>query len=216
VPLDAPAGAAAVRADDEIGFALQGGVMFKLPMIAPSDELWLQAAYADGAIAYTGLPSASTFVRFTSVRTPITDAFVNAEGGVETTEAWSVSGKFLHYWLPNLRSNLFGGYAEVNFGSGASGLAAPIGGVGPDVRVGFPDVRLFELGANLIWSPVKNLDIGIEGVYRRIEVKGRVADPFAGGTFNEAGQFVPPASFVNRTTGSDDVFEARFRLQRDF
>ena len=54
VPFGAPVGTAASRADDDLGFAIQAGVMFKMPYFAPGDELWLQATYADGASSYAG------------------------------------------------------------------------------------------------------------------------------------------------------------------
>ena len=38
---------------DSLGFAVQGGVKFNLPMLAPGDNLWLQATYAEGAVGYT-------------------------------------------------------------------------------------------------------------------------------------------------------------------
>ena len=59
---------------------------------------------------------------------------------------WAASGEFLHYWLPNLRSAFAGSWAEVDY---------PTGGLKRDYRsaVGL---------ANLVWSPVKNLDLGFE------------------------------------------------------
>ena len=66
--------------DAEYGFAVQGGVQINLPFIAAGDVLWLQAAYADGAINYLGFGS-DTSVRN---RGPFilnqSDAFVNAFG----------------------------------------------------------------------------------------------------------------------------------------
>lgn len=208
------------RADDEIGFAVQAGVMFKLPFIAAGDELWLQATYAEGASSYAGTPSAATFGRFTTVRPAITDAFVDQFGNVEKTEVFSVSGKFLHYWLPNLRSNFFGGYQTINAGEGgtttvftsAANAAAGTGGV----VVGFQDARIWEAGANLIWTPVKQLDIGVEAVYRNFEVRnGHFGTNVVGGTFNNAA-FVASTGTAIQRVREDDVWEARLRIQRDF
>jgi Porin subfamily len=201
--------------DEELGWAIQAGVMFKLPFLAPGDQLWLNAAYSDGAGAYNGLPGTSTLERFTSVRVAQTDAFVDVNGNIQTTEVFSIAGKFLHYWLPNLRSNFFAGYADINYGGEASILVTG----SPDVvggafNAGFLDTRIFEVGANLIWTPVKNLDIGVEAVYRNIDVKGQTINRFAGGTFGPAGEFVAPPVF--RTISDDDVIEARLRVRRDF
>ncbi|MFN3671802.1 MAG: porin, partial [Bosea sp. (in: a-proteobacteria)] len=38
-------------ASDKTGYAIQGGVKINLPMLAAGDELWLQAAYAEGGIS---------------------------------------------------------------------------------------------------------------------------------------------------------------------
>ncbi|TXM58416.1 porin, partial [Methylobacterium sp. WL120] len=76
----------------------------------------------------------------------------------------------------------------------------------------------FVAGASLIWSPVKDLDIGVEGFYTQIGVKnGRVIDqdkdPTAYSTARVAA--INAGGFV-RTTTSDDVFQVRARVQRDF
>jgi hypothetical protein len=203
----------AVRVDDEWGWAIQAGVMFKLPFLAPGDEFWINAAYSEGASLYNGFTSQGTFNRFTSIDVPYTDAFVDRFGNVQTTEVFSVAGKLKHYWLPNLRSNFHLGYADVNFSGAGSTVLLPLGGVGPAVTVGFVDTRIFEAAANLIWTPVKQLDIGVEALYRTFDVKGRVANQDAGTRFDAAGARI--AGPV-RLLSDDDVIEARLRIQRDF
>ena len=57
--------------DAEYGFAVQGGVKINLPFIAAGDVLWLQAAYADGAINYLGFgttPACATAAPSSSTR----------------------------------------------------------------------------------------------------------------------------------------------------
>jgi hypothetical protein len=121
-----------------------------------------------------------------------------------------VSGKLLHYWLPNLRSNFFAAYSELDYADVASRAF-----VNPDgfiVNQGFVDLRIIEAGANLIWSPVKGLDIGVEGVYRKFETSGNVAPAF-GPTIVSTG--VGDRNF-GAATDNQDVWEARLRVQRDF
>ena len=50
-----PAGAYAPNVDSAWGYAVQAGVKFNLPFLAPGDALWLQAAYAKGGMSYTGI-----------------------------------------------------------------------------------------------------------------------------------------------------------------
>ena len=221
VPFGAPAGTIASRADNEIGFAVQAGAMFKLPFIAPGDELWLQATYSDGAGHYNGLGGGGhvNIARLTNITTPYGDAFVDQFGNLQTPEVFSVSGKFKHYWAPNLRSNFFGGYTSVEFDGNAAAVVFPtVGATATNgVLVGFPDFNIWEVGANLIWTPVKQLDIGVEAVYRKIEVDGgNFLSAFGGQTFNAAGASVLPAAAARGRLGDDDVFEARLRIQRDF
>src|SRR6185369_1853582 len=42
------------RPSAEYGWGIQGGLKFNLPFIAPGDLLYLQAAYSEGALSYTG------------------------------------------------------------------------------------------------------------------------------------------------------------------
>lgn len=221
VPFGAPAGTVAHRADDDIGFAIQAGAMFKLPFLAPGDELWLQATYSDGAAHYNGLGGSGhvNIARLTDVRPAFSDAFVDQFGDLQTAQAFSVSGKLKHYWAPNLRSNFFGGYTKVEFdGNSVATVFPTVGATATNgVLVGFADFNIWEAGANLIWTPVKQLDIGVEAVYRKIDVKGGNVVSFAGGaTFDAAGAVVLPAAAARPRLGDDDVFEARLRIQRDF
>ena len=82
------------------------------------------------------------------------------------------------------------------------------------VAAGFQDVNIFEVGANLIWSPVRNLDIGVEAIYRKLDPKNRerfeFGDPLTTlGTGNR-----PDPAFFNRDT--QDAWEARLRIERGF
>ncbi|MCJ2013475.1 porin, partial [Methylobacterium sp. J-076] len=75
------------------------------------------------------------------------------------------------------------------------------------------DTYMLYAGANLIWSPVKDLDIGVEGMYAQYGVQnGRVLDTQK---FNYTAAYVNAGNPV-KTISSTDVFQARFRVQRDF
>jgi hypothetical protein len=199
--------------DNEIGYAIQGGVRFNLPMIAAGDQLWLQASFASGALGYTHADD-FTSARAGTYRLNQSEATINpVTGDIELTDSWSVSGKFLHYWLPNLRSNIFGAYSEIDYDASARRAFVDAGG-DLIINAGFNDVRIFEAGANLIWSPVKGLDIGVEGVYRKVDPKGRQPQ-FFGETLTAvgAGNIADPRF---NSVGSQDAWEARLRIQRDF
>jgi hypothetical protein len=91
-----------------------------------------------------------------------------------------------------------------------------------------PTLRDFHesvIGSNVIWSPVKDLDIGLEGLYQRITIEnGRVVDtnknlPVAA-INNTTGQLVPFGSanstVIFKSVKFDDQVVARVRVQRDF
>jgi hypothetical protein len=70
------------------------------------------------------------------------------------------------------------------------------------------DFNYISAGTNLIWSPVAGLDIGAELLYEKVDPRGR--------TFS-AENITTTAGFNSGLTKtSDDRFQARLRIQRDF
>ncbi|HMO30930.1 porin [Enterovirga sp.] len=221
-----------MKVKEAMGWAIQGGLKLNLPQLATGDVLWLQAAYAEGATMYAGHPA-----RFGGRETlgnnyggrfavSTVDSFLGTDGKQHLTEAWSITGAFLHYWAPEWRSAVFGSYGEVSFGKGARGNG-PYGltfdATASNAVVGFNtvaysaalrDYSTSVVGANLIWSPVKDLDIGLEAIYTRVDLKnGRTTDLTAGSVAlgNTLGNALPA-----KTAKSDDVWSVRMRVQRDF
>ncbi|TDR85184.1 porin [Enterovirga rhinocerotis] len=211
------------KVKDEIGWAVQGGLKINLPQLAQGDVLWLQAAYSEGALSYTGQPArfaGSELMAVTySGRFPVStvDSFIGLDGKQKLTESWSVTGAFLHYWAPQWRSAFFGSYAEVSFGAGSRAVVASLPnssrfGLDSSYDSRLRDYSVSVVGANLIWSPVRDLDIGLEAVYTRVDLKGgRVADLTAGTNGQLIAAGMPP-----KTAKSDDTWSVRMRVQRDF
>ena len=96
-------------------------------------------------------------------------------------------------------------------------------GTGP----GTPGTRFFDLsqvlrdsyrfvvGANLIWSPVKEFDIGVEAIYTRYgPQKGRILD--LGRYPNQNAAYVNNPANPVATAGQVDAIQVRARVQRDF
>ena len=224
------------------GFAVQGGIKVNAPFIAPGDALYVQAAYSNGAQIYSGYSSYSG----TYAQNPATiqgqkfsqyfsDAQVNPfTGQLELNDNVTVSAAYLHYWSPEWRSAFFGSYGEQNFARGSRlaqgqifNIINPNNSFGAN-GVGTPGTRFYALsqalrdtyqfvaGANIIWSPVKDLDIGLEGLYTQIGVKnGRVIDVDKDPTAYSRVAAINAGGLV-RTTTSDGVSQIRIRVQRDF
>lgn len=214
--------------DAGYGWGVQGGVKVNLPDIAKGDVLWLQAAYSQGSLSLTGAGTA-LWARASNTN-PVTgrfvistnDAVVDRFGRLRLTESASVSAVFLHYWTPQVRQAVFGSYAFVDYaddlrtGNGPQNIIASSNAASPAARTTFlftptlKDYQVYTAGTNLIYSPVKDLDIGAEFAYGRIDIDGRVNDA-------NKNQGVNPATGVPlKTVSYDDIYLARLRVQRDF
>ena len=185
------------------------------------------------------------------------DAAVDAFGKLHLTKSWSLVAALAHYWTPELRQAVFGSYSKVDYdgilrtGFGPAGVQpiVTVNGVtnfsnlyalalSPTLR----DYNTMTVGSNVVWSPVKDLDIGVEGLYQAIIISnGRVIDtnknvpvaavnpingsivPLGSAFSNQTGALVPvgtanstPATAIFKTVKKDDQFLARIRVQRDF
>ncbi|MEE7478303.1 porin [Methylobacterium hispanicum] len=222
------------RTPTEYGWAVQGGLKINLPFIAPGDTLYLQGSYAEGAGMYTGVTSymgsyagSASSIQGSAFSQFFNDATLNPfTNRLELSTTVSAVASLLHYWNPTLRSALFGSYGEVSFAAGAraaQGAYYSLTATGP----GAPGTRFFELsqtlrdsyrfvvGGSLIWSPVKDLDIGAEAMYTRFGVQnGRVLDlsRFPGQNAAYVNNLANPVF----TTTSVDAIQVRARVQRDF
>lgn len=193
---------------DELGFAIQGGVKVNLPMLAAGDFLFLQAAYADGALGYLGWGGQFGAGRQTTSvagsQLIVADWSVNPlTGATKSATGWSIVAALRHFWTPQLRSELYGSYSELNLGYTLAAQA-----VAGQVARSLDPKELIVAG-NLIWSPVSGLDIGVEVVYTRTELKQAVLEA------NNAGVRTALAA-GGRLVKSDDAIAGRFRIQRDF
>ncbi|MFE1597889.1 porin [Methylobacterium sp. ID0610] len=224
------------RPSNEYGWAVQGGVKVNLPFIAAGDALYLQGAYGEGANLYTGYSSYNG--SYTPSASPIagtitgwySDAILDpVSGKLELSKSFTVTASYLHYWAPEWRSAFFGSYGEMSFNKTArtnsallnvGGLVNPVTAtaglaafaLSPTAR----DTNQIVAGASLIWSPVKDLDIGVEGLYVRQALNnGRVLDPNKVQGVNLS--TVTAAQLATLpTVNATDTFQVRMRVQRDF
>jgi hypothetical protein len=204
--------------DSTYGWAVQGGIKINLPMLAAGDVFWLQAAYAQGAISYLGYGGAGygttwgANTRIGEVDVINSDAVVSATGRANLSTGWVVTAGLLHYWAPTVRQGVYGSYSSLSYGSAATGASsAPV--VGNIYASGSTiDSSEFRVGSNLIWSPVAGLDIGVEVIYIRAETKGRVVSSKAAALGLTSAQAIA----LGQTRSSDDAWQGRLRIQRDF
>ncbi len=214
----------------EYGYAVQGGLKINVPQLAPGDVLWLQAGYAMGASHYTGVYGNQGQESLTANDTgqaafPGYDMFVDARGQAHLTESYSGTIAFLHYWTPEIRQGVFGSYGRTHYDQQIrNGVTSPVNNVFSGVNatsltsaggifspIG-KDFSHIYVGSNLIWSPVRDLDIGVEAIYDRLEFLGGAS----GGRVVDLNKPLVNAAGLPKTVKFDDTALVRFRIQRDF
>lgn len=147
-------------------WAIGATAMFNLPQLAPGDKLWLTANYANGWVG--GLMSSGGLSNLSNSSggrilggIGRVDSNITVTGGLGTlaspftignTTGWNVAAALVHNWTGNWRSQAAAGYIEVN--PSTTTLANQWG-----------KGRVFEVQHTLIFSPVKDLDIGLELQY---------------------------------------------------
>jgi cytochrome c-type biogenesis protein CcmH len=183
------------------GYAVGASVSYKLPMIAAGDQIWITANYANGLqAALLGNGGLSTLGGVNRMLGGVVrvDSNLVKTGGLGTTASpftfdsttgWNLATEFVHYWAPQWRSLVSAGYIS---------LSPPTSSVQSTWGSG----KLWEVSGNLIYSPVKDLDIGLELQYANL--KNKMQNPTA--AFVAAGQ---PGLSVNNYT-------VRFRAERGF
>ncbi|MBL8569866.1 MAG: porin [Phreatobacter sp.] len=194
-----PGTPATLRAGDKYGWAVGAGLRLNLDMLARGDVLWLQAVYSDGALDYAfgtanqggdrgTISGAGNLAGVNATNNQIRDAIVNTalvNPAIQTTKAWSVAAGFRHFWTPALRSAIFGSYTHID-----QPLASTLN-----------DIKYYTVGVNTVWSPVRNLDLGVEVVYHNLSNRTQ-----AGG--------IPVFNGIARA--SEGAWVGTFRAQRNF
>ena len=178
------------------------GTKINLPMLAAGDALYLQGTYTQGATTYVlanpmGWGSGGFSAGQLSIVVP--DAVIVGTPAKNTTSlinVWGLTAGLLHYWTPTIRQGLFGSYIQVDVPGAAYNAA---GGNVPANT--FRDANYWTVGSNVIWSPVKGLDIGAELNYLAVDTSG--------------GKIVSGSSKGNLLSESNAII-GRLRIQRDF
>ncbi|WP_336813559.1 porin [Bosea sp. MMO-172] len=206
------------RKKNDMGWAIQGGVKINLPMLAAGDAIFLQAGYADGAIEYLGWNGTAGIGYGRLPAYGPVNFGRNAAGNLKSTTGYNLVAALRHYWTPSVRSDFLASYSALS--TNDFDVAATVG-IG-DQRNFNPKELL--LGANLVWSPVAGLDIGVEVLYSRVEYGRRIMDAKTG-ALNAAATGVAGIGGANaalagysmvRSIKSDDAWTGRLRIQRDF
>ena len=209
-------------ADTDYGFAVALNAYANLPFLGVGDTAWVSMTYTDGAVGYLnagntgpiGSPaSGNGTISAGPLLLPFADAFVDpVTGDFKTNRAYAIAGGVNHNWSPTWQTNVFGSWMRFDAPGGAQSTvpatAATLAAGTAGTVTGIVDFNEYRIGTNTIWTPVKDFQIGAEILYTRVDPRGRVAVPLTTVAGEATGQF--------KSTSSDDIWEARLRVQRDF
>jgi hypothetical protein len=114
-----------------------------------------------------------------------TAAAPGLQTGLELATAWNIYAAIQHYWIPELRTSLYGAYLQyqanssavdasfcaplhagksITFGTGAAAVTTITGSSAVSAS-GCADWATWTIGSRTIWNPVRNLDIGVDVLY---------------------------------------------------
>jgi hypothetical protein len=207
--------------DDKWGWATQFGGVLNAPW-SQGDTFGFQIAYGVGALGYVADGTQGSFALFQGGNIAlgfVTDGVYGgttaADGSqLQLTTGWAIAAGYEHYWTPALRTSLYGGYLNVSYNTAATnlictgaGLKGLGGGNGFTPSNCAPDFSIVQVGSRTIWNPVRNLDIGLEVIYSRIQTG------FAGTAVVNANVAEPTQTFNVRDQG---IFSGILRFQRNF
>ncbi len=143
------------------GWAVGADARIRLPAISRGSSLWLSAAYSDGLLDYaTGGNIANGSIAKDG---RVTGGWMQYNANVyhdgtssHTWNAWRAMIAYSHRWSPTLRSNFAWSYMAIN--APAALRAAAV----------VPNSRSWQAAAQLIWSPTRGFDIGLEVFYNQV------------------------------------------------
>ena len=206
----------------QTGWSIGAGLKLNLPQLAAGDHLYLTAAYGVGDLDHvlgnntSGSPpnigrelgglwrqDRNMYVGASAVACAA-GTITSACFKTEQTTAWSIAGWFTHYWTPTIRSVLLSSYAQITPGTMTRNTDWTLGGLS--------NASLFKIAGQLIWSPVKDLDIGAEVQYLNLQQRLAATSVANGG--GGVATAIPAAWGVSGPSSNE--WQARLRVQRQF
>jgi Porin subfamily len=218
------------HADDQLGWAVGGGVKLNAPFIGQGDYFQGSIIYTQGALRYafqTAQPNWG-FVEGSNLNWGVVSDGVVAgtlatgtATDIELTTAWVVNAAYEHFWSPRWRTSLYGGYAQVNYGDAANGIlclgigagnGAVVGGVAVATAGCDNNWQTWWIGSRTQWNITKDFYMGLDVMYSKME---------GASTFNglTTARITPAGLGVGTPTNvstDQDNLAFRFRVHRDF
>jgi len=201
-----------------LGWAVSVGGKVAMPF-APSDSLGLDLVYAKGATGYatsvgsvqmySGDPGmANSGIGSAGFAWNTSAVFDQSSRNVERTVAWSINTGYEHVWNPSFLQVLHFGYARVDYNANATAMICASGAL-PMTAVSNcnPDFSFWQAGLFSKWTPVRDLDIGLDIYYTKLNTA------FEGTAYLPSNGSRPAGTY---RIEDQDQWSVTFRVQRNF
>lgn len=214
---------------DTWGWAVAGGGQINL---ANGDAFGVNLVFSQGATGFATKGENWQIYGNSSVGVGWTSDGIfesDPRSNVQLTRAFSVNAAYQHVWSPNWRTSLYGGYVKVFYNDTAKNIinshlpgfngsihcgVAVFNSVWPPIAEGAgnscsPDFSVIQAGSRTQFSPVPQLDIGLDVFFTRLNTAYKGA-----GTYPNSGSNAPrpPVTQID----DQNVWSAIFRWQRNF
>ena len=145
--------------DSKLAWAAQAGIAVNLPFFGTEgSKWWVQGAYTQGALSYIGGEDAFGNTPNGNLDNGdflVGDFAVDADGDIHQTTAYAVGTGFALQWSPTVVTSIGGYYAHLD-----------------QKGTGNPNAKYYQGLLNTTWTPVENLDLGVEVFYSKLDIAG--------------------------------------------
>ena len=209
---------------DESGWAIGGGIKLNAPMIGHGDNFAAQVGYTVGATGYVFSPQISGHnwaarSGDTAGYGIISDAvyggspFTGNASGLDLTTAWGVNAAYDHHWNDQWKTSVYGGYAEVSYGSQANAMMCSFEGFGAGqgstatANAGCDNNwNVWWVGSRTQWNVTKDFYMGVDVLYTSLQSATTTTGVLPGAGPTSISTFV----------GDQDAVSVEFRVHKDF
>jgi hypothetical protein len=222
---------------DKWGFVVGAGAKILFPSIGPGDYLQAQVNYTQGAVRYLG--HAQFAGNYTLQNGAASAMGIISDGvyggtiaganttGVDLTTGWGVNAAYEHFWNTAWRTSLYGGYEAIKYNSEANAMLCSLeGGGNGNGAAGTLAVAtagcnnnwsLWYLGTRTQWNITPDTYLGLDVAYGRLQGMSTFNGmQYTGEAPTSSSCSAAPAANAACTTGSNNIWTARFRVHRDF
>jgi hypothetical protein len=207
--------------DDKLGFAIGAGIKLNAPMFGQGDYFQAQVNYTQGALRYVFQTPNSNWGKvvgrdegFGVLTDGVYAGFTDPEKtNLSLTTAWNLNAAYEHFWNPQWRTSLYGGYAAVSYNGPSNAILCLTEGAGtaPVVTaIADPgcnnDFSTWWIGSRTQWNITKDFYMGFDTLYSKLQ------------SADMPGSVLPSQARVGNATNVSDVdnWQFRFRVHRDF